>query len=68
MRLRAAIIGIRSLTKALRTALALGAVTLALPISCSQGGSADGVYTGGIQPSPAGRVNPTDPRFANGGR
>lgn len=56
-----------ALWRAVRTALAVGAVTFALPISCSQRGSADGVYTGGIQPSPAGRINPTDPRFANGG-
>ncbi len=56
--------GIKALTKALRAALALGVVTLALPISCSQSG--DGTYTGGIQPSPAGRVNPMTPRFANG--
>ena len=58
--------GIKALTRAFRTALTLGAVALALPISCSQSGSADGVYTGGIQPSPAGRVNPITPRFANG--
>ena len=51
--------------KALRTALAVGAVTLALPISCSQRG--DGLYTGSVQPSPAGRVNPTDPRFVSTG-
>lgn len=54
-----------ALLRAVRTALALGAVTFALPISCSQSGG-DGVYGGGIQPSPAGRVNPIDPRFANG--
>lgn len=53
-----------ALLKAVRTALALGAVTLALPVSCSQRGG-DGIYTGGIQASPASRVNPTDPRFTN---
>ena len=55
-----------ALLKALRTALALGAVTFALPISCSQRGG-DGMYTGSIQPSPAGRINPTDPRFVSSG-
>ena len=55
-----------ALLKAVRAALALSAVTLALPISCSPRGG-DGVYTGGIQASPAGRVNPTDPRFVSGG-
>ena len=54
------------LMRAVRAALALSTVTFALPISCSQG-SADGLYTGGIQASPASRINPTDPRFANGG-
>ena len=53
-----------ALLKSIRTALALGAVTLAVPISCSQRGG-DGIYTGGIQASPASRVNPTDPRFTN---
>ena len=59
---------IKVLRAGLATALAWGAIALALPISCSRSGSADGVYTGGIQPSPAGRVNPVDPRFANGDR
>ena len=52
-----------ALLKAVRTALALGAVTLALPVSCSQRG--DGLYTSNVQASPASRVNPTDPRFTN---
>lgn len=43
----------------LRTALALGGIVFALPISCNQQGG--GVYVGGIQPSPAGRVNPFEP-------
>ena len=38
---------------------------LALPITCSQAG--DGIYTGGVQPSPASRVNPLEPGFTNGG-
>ena len=53
-----------ALLRSIRTALALGALTFALPISCSQRGG-DGIYTGGIQASPASRVNPTDPRFTN---
>ena len=53
-----------ALLKSIRTALALGAVTLAVLISCSQRGG-DGIYTGGIEASPASRVNPTDPRFTN---
>ncbi len=31
----------------------------ALPISCGQTG--DPLYSGGVQPSPAGRVNPFEP-------
>ena len=48
-----------TLLRCLRATLALGAVALALPISCNQRGG--GVYVGGIQPSPAGRVNPFEP-------
>ena len=40
----------------LRALLALGLLTFALPITCSQSGG--GLYTGGVQPSPAGRLNP----------
>ncbi len=41
-------------------------VAFALPISCGQ--PSDGLYTGGIQPSPAGRINPSEPGFPNGDR
>lgn len=41
------------------------ALVLALPVTCSQSG--DGIYTGGIQPSPASRVNPAEPGFVNDG-
>ncbi len=54
-----------AIKRAVRNAAMLAGVALALPISC--GAPSDGVYTGGIQPSPAGRVNPGDPGFANGG-
>lgn len=47
-----------------RTALTLGVVVLALPITCSQSGST--LYSGGIQPSPAGRINPFEPAIPNG--
>jgi len=49
----------------IRHAALLTAVSLALPVTCAQSG--DGTFTGGIQPSPAGRVNPAEPGFANGG-
>ena len=49
----------------LRRCTLLAVAVLALPITCSQSG--DGIYSGGVQPSPAGRVNPDDPGFANGG-
>jgi len=42
----------------------LAGVVFALPISCGQ--PSDGVYTGGIEPSPASRVNPEEPGFTNG--
>ena len=48
-----------------RNAAVLAGVMFALPISCGQRG--DGVYTGGIQPSPASRVNPAEPGFTNDG-
>ena len=43
----------------------MASVALALPISCGQ--PSDGIYTGGIQPSPASRVNPEEPGFVNDG-
>lgn len=49
----------------IRRAALLTVTALALPITCAQPG--DGTYTGGIQPSPAGRVNPAEPGFANTG-
>lgn len=45
--------------------LALCGTLLALPITCSQ--ATDGLYTGGIQPSPSSRVNPAEPGFVNDG-
>ncbi len=50
---------------AFRRAALLGLAVLALPVTCAQTG--DGTYAGGIQASPAGRVNPAEPGFANGG-
>jgi hypothetical protein len=38
---------------------------LALPVTCA--GPRDGIYSGGIQPSPASRVNPAEPGIPNGG-
>ncbi len=43
----------------------LAGIAFALPISCNRQPT-DGVYTGGIQPSPASRVNPEEPGFVNG--
>ena len=54
-----------AIKRAARNAAVLAGVVLALPISCGQ--RSDGVYTGGIQPSPASRVNPADPGFTNDG-
>lgn len=51
--------------RAVRNAALLAGVALALPISCGQ--ASDGVYTGGIQASPASRVNPAEPGFTNDG-
>lgn len=48
-----------------RNAAFLAAVTFALPVTCARPG--DGTYSGGIQPSPAGRVNPEEPGFATDG-
>jgi hypothetical protein len=49
-----------------RNVTLLAGVVFALPISCGQ--PSDGLYTGGIQPSPAGRINPSEPGFPNGDR
>ena len=54
-----------AIKRAACNATVLTGVALALPISCAQ--PSDGVYTGGIQPSPASRVNPADPGFTNDG-
>ena len=43
----------------IRIIAVLGASLWALPISC--GGTGDPLYSGGVQPSPAGRVNPFEP-------
>ena len=51
--------------RAVRSAVLLAGVAFALPVTCARPG--DGVYSGGIQPSPAGRVNPEEPGFVNGG-
>lgn len=40
-------------------------VTFALPITCARPG--DGIYSGGIEPSPSSRVNPAEPGFVNDG-
>lgn len=49
-----------TLLRRLRAVLALGGIAFALPISCNQQ-SGGGIYVGGIQPSPASRVNPFEP-------
>jgi hypothetical protein len=51
--------------RVVRSAALLAGIAFALPISCGQ--PSDGVYTGGIQPSPASRVNPQEPGFVNDG-
>ena len=48
-----------------RNAALLAGVTFALPITCARPG--DGIYSGGIEPSPASRVNPAEPGFTNDG-
>ncbi len=53
------------LIRVARNAALLAGVAFALPVTCARPG--DGVYSGGIQPSPAGRVNPEEPGFVNGG-
>lgn len=52
------------LLRTAKTALTLGGVVLALPISCSQSGST--MYSGGIQPSPASHINPFEPNIPEG--
>ena len=54
-----------AIKRAVRNAAVLAGVALALPISCNSRAT-DGIYTGGIQPSPASRVNPEEPGFVNG--
>ncbi len=54
-----------AIKRAVRNAAMLAGVAFALPISCGQ--ASDGVYTGGIQPSPASRVNLAEPGFTNDG-
>ena len=54
-----------AIMRAVRRSALLGGLALALPVTCSQPG--DGSYSGGVQPSPAGRVNPFEPGFANTG-
>ena len=54
-----------AMKRAARSAAVLAGLTFALPISCGQ--RSDGVYTGGIEPSPASRVNPVIPGFTNDG-
>ena len=49
----------------LRRAAVLAGVAVALPITCARPG--DGIYNAGVQPSPAGRVNPAEPGFVNDG-
>jgi hypothetical protein len=50
----------------MRMLASLGWLLWALPITCAQSGSND-VYTGGVTPSQAGRINPAEPNFVNGG-
>lgn len=54
-----------AIKRAACNAAVLAGVVFALPVSCGQ--RSDGVYTGGIQPSPASRVNPAEPGFTNDG-
>ena len=62
----AAVLRFASMTLILpRPAALAAAVLLGLPVTCSQSG--DGIYTGGIQASPASRVNPAEPGFTNDG-
>ena len=55
----------KAIKRAARNAAMLAGLAFALPVSCGQ--RSDGVYTGGIQPSPASRVNPAEPGFTNDG-
>ncbi|MBC7800531.1 MAG: hypothetical protein H7Z10_07905 [Gemmatimonadaceae bacterium] len=49
--------------RAARAVALMSGLAFALPITCAQ--PSDGVYTGGIQPSPSSRVNPFEPGFTN---
>jgi len=51
--------------RAVRNAALLAGAAFALPITCARPG--DGIYSGGIEPSPASRVNPAEPGFTNDG-
>ena len=42
-------------------------MVLALPLTCSRRVPSDGTYGGGVEPSPAGRVNPFEGRIPNSG-
>ena len=64
-RWRRCLTGVNRMARRARTAALLAGLAFALPVTCAQPG--DGVYSGGIQPSPAGRVNPIEPGFANTG-
>lgn len=54
-----------TIKRAFCNAAMLAGLAFALPISCGQ--ASDGLYTGGIQSSPASRVNPAEPGFTNDG-
>jgi hypothetical protein len=54
--------------RALRIAASLAWTLFALPITCSQSGGGNDLYTGGVTPSgPGGRINPAEPFITNGG-
>ncbi|MBV9653321.1 MAG: hypothetical protein JOZ42_02030 [Acetobacteraceae bacterium] len=48
-----------------RIAAFLALMLPALPITCSQ--QSGDLYTGGLSPSPGGRINPAEPNLVNGG-
>lgn len=56
---------LNSTMRAARTGTLMLGVTFALPITCARPG--DGIYSGGIEPSPSSRVNPAEPGFVNDG-
>ncbi len=49
----------------IRTLALLAGTMLALPVTCARSG--DGLYSGGVQPSPSSRVNPFESGLSNGG-